>query len=463
MTLEVRSAYTEEVLKTLKKSTLDEANAMLETAYTTFKNKKAWLQNHERVAILEKLALLVAKEADEFAMTIAQEGGKPLFDAKIEVSRAIDGIKLAGKELMHTLKGDTIPMGFNKASEDNVAFTIHEPIGVVLSISAFNHPLNLIVHQVIPAVAVGCPVIVKPAGSTPSCCVRLVELLHEAGLPKQWCQSLVCDSKVADAIVSDKRISFFSFIGSAQIGWYLRNKLANGVRYALEHGGVAPVLVDKTLDNMESVVASIVKGGFYHAGQVCISSQRIFIHEDIFEEMAEKLTVATKNLKAGDPTLIETEVGPLISSKEVDRVDSWVNEAVKDGAKLLCGGSKISNTVYAPTILSKPPLTSKVSCEEVFGPVICLYSYKDINEAIDIANSVDMPFQAAVFSNNINNIMNYFHNIDSSAVIVNNHSAFRVDWMPFAGRRSTAYGVSGIGYAMEELVCHKMAVIKWEK
>ncbi len=459
MELVIKSPYDRSVVGSVVKVSKEDANKLLQNAYILSRDKSKHLFPHERIAILEKLVLLLKEDENTFAMLIAKEGGKPLIDAKVEVSRAIDGIKLAIREMMHVIKGEEIPMGYSKSSENRLAFTVREPIGVVLAISAFNHPLNLIVHQVIPAVAVGCPVLIKPAGATALTCLQFVKLLHEAGLPEQWCVCVPCDVTVAEFLVSDSRVSFFSFIGSSEIGWHLRNKLAQGTRYALEHGGVAPVIVDKDIEDIDLVVSSIVKGAYYHAGQVCISTKRVYIHNDMMRVMSAKITDAVSKLKIGDPCLIETQVGPLINEKEVVRVAEWVKEAVSEGATLLCGGNKISDTLYQATLLLEPSKNSKVSTKEVFGPVLCLYAYDDIDQAISWANSLDLPFQGALFSKNINTITKVYKNLDCAAVIINDHSAFRVDWMPFAGRRSTGHGIGGIGHTMHEMTVHKMIVI----
>ena len=305
----------------------------------------------------------------------------------------------------------------------------------------------------------GCPVIVKPASSTPLNCLRFIELVHKAGLNKAWCQACICDNETAEMLVTSNKIGFFGFIGSARVGWSLKSKLAPGVRCALEHGGVAPCIIDKTAD-LKRVIPSVVKGGFYHAGQVCVSTQRVYIHEDILDDVAKQLTQSVKKLVVGDPTSAKTEVGPLIQTKEVDRVDQWVKEAVKEGAKILTGGKKLTDTTYAPTLLLNPSEKAKVSTMEVFGPVVCLYSYKDYRDAIKRANSLDVAFQAAVYTESLemaNQCIKYF---DATAVMVNDHTAFRVDWMPFAGRRHSGYGIGGIGYTMHDMVQIKMAVIK---
>ena len=349
-------------------------------------------------------------------------------------------------------------MNLNPASAGRVAFTRKQPIGVVVAVSAFNHPLNLIVHQVGPAVATGCPVIVKPAEDTPLSCFRFVNILREAGLPEEWCQPLIVkDLGVATQLVTDSRVAFFSFIGSARVGWMLRSKLAPGTRCALEHGGAAPVIVaaDADLDDMLPLLA---KGGFYHAGQVCVSVQRIFVHESIAKELGNRLVDAAKGLKIGDPTLGDTEVGPLIRPAEVNRVKEWVNQAVDAGANLLTGGHRVSDTCYECTVLRNPPADTKVSQLEVFGPVICVYTYSDIDGAIAQANSIPYAFQAAVCTRDIDTALRASARLDASAVMVNDHSAFRVDWMPFAGIKQSGLAVGGIPYTMHDMQIEKITV-----
>lgn len=457
--LSVTSPFDGHLIETIAMQDANDAELMLSKAAALFKNRDGWLEHHERASILKKLASLVESEAEDFAMLIAKEGGKPLTDARIEVARAIDGIHLAVKELSHVMRGEEIPMGHTKASVGVKATTTYEPIGVVVAVSAFNHPLNLIVHQVVPAIAVGCPVIVKPAATTPLNCARFVSLVREAGLPEGWCQLCVCDNAVSEILVTSEKISFFTFIGSAKVGWWLKSKLAPGVRCALEHGGVAPVIVHQTA-KMKKTIPSLLKGGFYHAGQVCVSVQRVYAHESIVDTLVQKLADGAATLAVGDPTLAETEVGPLILPREVDRVHEWVSEAVAGGAQLLTGGKKLTEATYAPTVLLNPPEDAKVSTMEVFGPVVCVYSYTDHLVAIDRANSLDVAFQAAVFTEELAFANDCIKRLDATAVMVNDHTAFRVDWMPFAGRKSSGYGVGGIGYTMHDMIQIKMTVIK---
>lgn len=432
----------------------------LDTAARAFRNRAGWLQPHQRIEILRRLARLMERDYDRLALMIAREGGKPLTDARIETTRAINGVESAAGEVEHHA-GREIPMGLTKASEGRWAFTTKEPIGVVVAISAFNHPLNLIVHQVVPAIATGCPVIIKPATTTPLSCQHFVELVREAGVPPELCQiAVIEDNALAEKMVTDPRVAFFSFIGSAKVGWHLRSKLAPGTRCALEHGGAAPVIVDQSAD-LDGIIEPLAKGGYYHAGQVCVSVQRIYVHEAIKKSFVERFAARVARLRVGDPTLAETEVGPLILPKEVDRVESWVKEAAASGAKVATGGNRISNHVYAPTVLDEPPAKARVSTEEVFGPVTCIYGYSDLNDAIARANSLPVAFQASVFSRDINTALQAARMIDASAVMVNDHTAFRTDWMPFAGRHQSGYGIGGIPYTMHDMSQEKMVVLKF--
>ena len=351
-------------------------------------------------------------------------------------------------------------MGLSPASDDRWAFTTREPIGVVAAISAFNHPLNLIVHQIVPAIAAGCPVIVKPAEATPLSCLDLVALVREAGLPEAWCQTLItADTALAERLATDPRIAFLSFIGSARVGWYLHSRLAPGVRSALEHGGAAPAIVDRSAD-LDALIEPVVKGAFYHAGQVCVSTQRLYVHDVVFEAVAERLVARVAALRTGDPTREDTEVGPLIRGREADRVAAWIEEAVAGGARLAIGGGRLSPTTLEPAVLLDPPAEARISREEVFGPVLALYRYQDLDEAISRANALPTAFQASVFARDIGVALRAADRLDASAVMVNDPTTFRTDWMPFAGRRTSGYGTGGIGYTLRDMTQEKMVVLR---
>lgn len=455
----VVSPYGGEVLASVETVDTDGVDVALGTAYGLYRDRSAWLSGPQRTAVLEKAAAIIEERGGELAVGAAAEGGKPLMDSRVEVARAVDGLKLC----VESLRGDTgheIPMGITESSRHRLAVTRREPIGVVAAVSAFNHPLNLIVHQVGPAVAAGCPVVVKPATATALSCLRFVRILHEAGLPREWCQVAVTENTGAsEKLVTDARVGFFSFVGSARVGWMLRSKLAPGARCALEHGGAAPVVVAADAD-LDEAVPLLLKGGFYHAGQVCVSVQRVFADRRIAGELASRLAEGAQKLRVGDPCDGQTEVGPLINGKEVERVREWVDEAVASGGRLLCGGRVLDHNCYAPTVIVDPSTESTISRNEVFGPVVCVYSYDDVEEAFTRANGLEVAFQAAVFTRDLDFALRCYRELDGAAVMVNDHTAFRVDWMPFAGLRQSGHGVGGIEHTYRDMTIEKMLVIR---
>jgi acyl-CoA reductase-like NAD-dependent aldehyde dehydrogenase len=451
-------AYDGSAIRELELLEWPAVDAMLNRALRLHTDRSQWLPAFERREILQRLVGLMRPEAEKFSLLIAREGGKPLTDARAEVSRAINGVELAIEE-MGGLGGRQIPMDLTPAGAGRTAFTYREPVGVVVAISAFNHPLNLIVHQVVPAIATGCPVIVKPAGPTPLSCLRFVELVHEAGLPQVWCQACVCGIPVAERLATDPRVAFFTFIGSAGVGWSLRSKLAPGTRCSLEHGGVAPVIVAADAD-LDTMVPLLVKGGYYHAGQVCVSVQRVFADNRIKQDLVDALTGQVEILVTGDPQDPATDVGPLIRPAEVDRVETWVEEALAGGAHCTIGGGRLSDRVFAPTLLVDPPADCRISTEEVFGPVVGVFGYDHEDDAVARANSLPVSFHSAVFTQDVDRAMRLSRELDAAAVMINDHTAFRVDWMPFAGRRTSGLGVGGIPYTMEDMAPEKLIVIR---
>ncbi|MDQ6959857.1 MAG: aldehyde dehydrogenase family protein [Mariprofundaceae bacterium] len=459
--LEVFSPYDNQLIASVAAANAAGVERALSNASSLFSDRPHWLAVDQRIEILERMIVLLDEHAKELAAGASLEGGKPLTDSRIEMTRCIDSFRIC----IHTLRTDAVHppvMGINAASKHRIASTRREPIGVVVAFSAFNHPLNLIAHQVGPAIAAGCPVIIKPAETTPLSCVRLVRLLHQAGLPDGWCQLVMPESiALAEKLVTDLRVAFFSFIGSARVGWQLRSKLAPGTRCALEHGGVAPVIVSGDAD-IDKALPGLMKGAFYHAGQVCVSVQRIFAHASIARNLADKMADQADALVVGDPLAEQTAIGPLIRPQESDRVDQWVKEAVAGGAALLCGGEPLDHHCYAPTVLFDPATDLRVSTQEVFGPVVCVYPFTKLDAAIEAANALDVAFQASVYSRDIDTALYISEHLAASAVMINDHTAFRVDWMPFAGLKHSGLGVGGIPFTMRDMQIEKMTVIHSE-
>jgi len=456
--LQVLSPYDDSVVGEVKLSSTEEVQQAIDNAYELYLDKDALLPKYKRVEVLEKVMEIMSSQVEELTKLCASEGGKPYIDSKVEVQRAINGIKIAIEEIS-SMGGKEIPMGHTLSSDGRMAYTLKEPIGVVAAISAFNHPFNLAVHQVIPAVAAGCPVIIRPASGTPMSAVRLVEILEEAGLAKGWAQAVVCDRKGGELLVKSPKTAFLTFIGSGSVGWHLNSIASPGTRVALEHGGVAPVIVDKDAD-IEDLIPSIGKGGFYHAGQVCVSVQRVFVHKDIIEEVSQKLVEYANKQVIGNQLDPKTEIGPLINNSEVDRVEEWVNDAKEEGGRILCGGNRIGKSCFEATVILNPSDKALVSTKEVFGPVICLYTFETFDEAIKRANQLDVSFQAAVFTKNIDQALRAVKRLNATAVMVNDHTAFRVDWMPFGGAKVSGLGMGGIGNSIEDMSVEKMFVIK---
>ena len=457
-TITVSSPYDGHHLQDLHVASKQDVDTALDLALDAYEDQNKWLPKYERIAILERTVEIMSSRLEELTLIAANEGGKPYMDSKVEVERAINGVKLA-IEHMGVFEGKEIAMGHTKSSANRMAYTMKEPIGVVAAISAFNHPLNLCVHQTVPAIAVGSPVIIKPSLLTPMSTLNFVDILYEAGLPKAWCQVMICEREESQYLATNSKIDYLTFIGSAGVGWYLNSKVAPGTRVGLEHGGVAPVIVEADAD-IEELIPALAKGAFYHAGQVCVSVQRIYVHQSIVGEVTKRLSEAVQKMVVGDPLDPKTEIGPIISHSEVTRIDTWVKEAIEGGATLVCGGKKVEESCYAATILLNPPKDAKVSTKEVFGPVACIYSYDNVEDAFDAANSLEVSFQASVFTKNLDMALHAVRRLNGTAVMVNDHTAFRVDWMPFGGAKASGLGLGGIPHSMEEMSKEKMMVIK---
>lgn len=425
----------------------------------TFQKNFQKISKLEIACALKHIATRILEEKESFAHLIATEGGKPLKDALIEVERASLTFTLCAEEATR-IHGEMIPMERSSAALGKIAFTMKEPIGPVLAISAFNHPLNLLAHQVGCALASGCVVVLKPSPGTPLNAYQLKRLFLETNLPSEVLTIVPCDIPEIEQMVANKVFGYVSFIGSAKVGWSLRSKLAPGTRLALEHGGIAPAIVCSDAD-IERSVKSLIKGAFYHAGQVCISTQRIFIHKNIQETFVRHFIEEVKKLKTQSATLPDTDVGPLIRPSEVVRIKSWIKEAVNFGAKLLVGNSSAGehHQFLHPTVLFNVSEKSKLMNEEVFGPVVCINEFEDLDKLMESLNDTELIFESSIFTYDMSVFMKAVKTIPAMSLVINEHTAFRVDWMPFGGHKASGLGMGGVKYSIEEMTRTKQIIL----
>ncbi|MEO5585831.1 MAG: aldehyde dehydrogenase family protein [Flavobacteriales bacterium] len=403
----------------------------------------------ERSQKLEALAKLIEQRADDLAMLIVQEGGKPIGYAKGEIARCVTTVRTAAAEAVR-FTGEMTPIDFG-AGAGKTAFTKRFPIGVIGAITPFNFPLNLVLHKVAPAMAVGCPVVLKPAHQAPLSALALAGMMEEIGWPKGAFSVLTCQTPVAELIVKDDRVAMLSFTGSDKVGWHLK-ALSGKKKVALELGGNAAVIIDKGTD-LAAAAKSVAMGANLYAGQTCISTQRIFVVKAEFEKFKVLLVKEYKALKAGDPADPAVSVGPIIDSGHFERISSWVKEATKSGAELLAGGKAVDakRNVYAATLLTKTKPSMKVDCAEVFGPIAIVEAVKDFAQGIARVNDSNYGLQAGVYTNNFEHVKQAHEELEVGGVIINGIPGFRIDSMPYGGIKDSGLGREGLKYAMEEM------------
>ena len=414
------------------------------------------LPAYRRAEILRAVAESLRANRDDVAWTLAGEVGKPIRDARTEVDRAAMTFEVAAEEARR-LGGEVIPMDLAPHGAGRMAVVRRFPIGPVAAISPFNFPLNLSAHKLAPAIAAGNPIVLKPASKTPISALRLGHYLIQAGLPDGAVSVLPLSRRDGDRMVGDDRFKLLTFTGSAAVGWDMKQR-AGRKRVLLELGGNAGVIVDEGA-NLETAVTRIAAGGFALAGQSCISVQRVLVHERLFERFAEELTERVSRLKVGDPLDADTEVGPMVDKGEVARVDEWVREAVDAGGRVLIGGRKISDAVYAPTVLADVPETARVCAEEVFAPVVVLVRFARYEEAVSAVNRSKYGLQAGVFTQDLNRALMAFQELETGGVIVNDVPTWRIDHMPYGGVKDSGFGREGPRYSIEEMTELKLLVI----
>jgi acyl-CoA reductase-like NAD-dependent aldehyde dehydrogenase len=451
--IDVRSPYSGEVVGRVAKGGAAETRRAIDAAEEALRNP---LPVHRRAEILVKVVAGIARRHDEIARQISDEAGKPLKAARVEASRAMSTYTFAAVEA-RKLAGEVVPMDAAQAGEGKLAFTLRRPIGVVGAISPFNFPLNLVAHKLAPALAAGCPVVLKPATQTPLSALLLAELEEEAGLPPGWLSVVVGPSaEIGDVLVEDERVKAITFTGSGAVGWGLAER-APKKRVNLELGNATPVIVTADAD-VDAAAAAMAAHAFSFAGQSCISVQRIYVERPAYERFVGEFLPKVEALKLGDPADEETDVGPVIDEDAKERILDWIAEARDGGAEILAGGEERDGLI-APTVIANASPELKVSCEEVFGPVVTLTAVDSLDEAIELANSTRYGLQAGIFTSRLDSAMRAGQELEFGGVIVNEAPTFRSDQMPYGGVKESGNTREGPAYAVRELTEERLVVI----
>jgi acyl-CoA reductase-like NAD-dependent aldehyde dehydrogenase len=454
---EVKAPYDGEVIGRVPKADAAVVTRAVDAAVGAF--EAGGFPQHERAAVLDRAAHLAREREDDLAATIAVEAGKPIKTARVEAQRCVGTLNFSAIEAQK-LTGEMIPMEAGAAGEGKLGFVLQLPVGVVGAISPFNFPLNLVAHKLGPSIAAGNATVLKPAGQTPISALKLAEILYDAGLPENWLHVVTGPgSEVGNALVEDERIGALTFTGSAPVGWSIRSK-APKKKVNLELGSTAPLIVHSDGD-WETAADKAQIHAFSHAGQSCISVQRILVHEDVADGFTERFVKNVKGLVTGDPLDENTDVGPLISPDDRDRVKEWVDEAVSAGGELLAGGELVDEgRCLAPTVIKEPPRDEKVWCEEIFGPVATIHSYKSFDEALELANDARFGLQAGVFTRDIGRGLQAAETLEFGGVLINEVPTFRTDQMPYGGVKDSGNTREGPAYAVRELTEERLVTLQ---
>jgi acyl-CoA reductase-like NAD-dependent aldehyde dehydrogenase len=451
--IEVRSPYSAEVVGRVAKGGAAETRRAIDAAEQALREP---LPAHKRAEILVKVVAGIARRHDEIARQISDEAGKPLKAARVEASRAMSTYTFAAVEA-RKLAGEVVPMDAAQAGEGKLAFTLRRPIGVVGAISPFNFPLNLVAHKLAPALAAGCPVVLKPATQTPLSALLLAELEEEAGLPPGWLSVIVGPSaEIGDVLVEDERVKAITFTGSGAVGWGLKER-APKKKVNLELGNATPVIVTADAD-VEAAAAAMAAHAFSFAGQSCISVQRIYVERPAYDRFVDEFVPKVEALKLGDPSDEGTDVGPVIDEDARERILDWIAEARDGGAQILAGGEQHDGLIQ-PTVIAGASPELKVSCEEVFGPVVTLTPVDSLDQAIKLANSTRYGLQAGIFTSRLDTAMRAGQELEFGGVIVNEAPTFRADQMPYGGVKDSGNTREGPAYAVRELTEERLVVI----
>ena len=450
---EVRSPYSGDVVARVAKAGADETRRAVDAAAAAMEEP---LPAHKRADILVRVAGALGRRHDEVARLISDEAGKPMKAARVEASRAMSTYTFSAVEA-RKLAGAMVPMDASQAGEGKLAFTLRRPLGVVGAISPFNFPLNLVAHKIAPSLAAGCAVVLKPAAQTPLSALLLAELEDEAGLPPGWLNVVVGpSSEIGDVLVEDDRVKVITFTGSSGVGWKLAERSPRK-RVNLELGNSTPLIVEADAD-LDAAVAATAQHGFSFAGQSCISIQRVYVQEAVYDEFVSALVPKVEALKLGDPADEETDVGPVIDEDARERILKWVDEARSGGAEILTGGD-LDGDLVRPTVIADAGPELKVSCQEVFGPVVTVNRYGTLDEALELANGTEFGLQAGIFTASIRTAMRAAQELEFGGVIVNEAPTFRADQMPYGGVKESGNTKEGPAYAVRELTDERVVVI----
>ncbi|TDL60165.1 aldehyde dehydrogenase family protein [Paenibacillus amylolyticus] len=444
---ELQAPYSGETLAEVSSASAEEAEAAVVAAVQAGKAMRQ-MPAHQRADILYKLSSMLEERKEEAARIIALEAAKPITAALAEVDRTVETYRFAAEEAKR-LTGETVPMDAAKGGEGRIGYTMRQPLGVIGAITPFNFPMNLVAHKVGPALAAGNTIVLKPAEQTPLSSYYIANLLQEAGLPDGALNVVSGDGKtIGDVLVEHPRVAHITFTGSPAVGTNIRSK-AGLKRVTLELGSNAAVIVDKDAD-LDKVVPRCVTGAFTYQGQVCISLQRIYVHRDISEEFIRRFAEAAKQVVVGDPLSPDTVVSALITSKDVQRTLDWIEEAKQAGAEVAAGG-QAEGGVLRPTVLINVPRDAKVSCQEVFAPIVVINTVDSVEEGIEHVNDSIYGLQAGVFTNDIHTALRAVDQIEAGGVMINDIPTFRVDHMPYGGVKQSGIGREGVKYAVEEM------------
>jgi acyl-CoA reductase-like NAD-dependent aldehyde dehydrogenase len=450
---EVRSPYSGEVVGRVAKAGADDARRAIDAAEEAMREP---LPAHKRAEILVRVAGALGRRHDEVARLISDEAGKPMKAARIEAKRAMSTYTFAAVEA-RKLAGEMVPMDAAQAGEGKLAFTLRRPRGVVGAISPFNFPLNLVAHKLAPALAAGCAVVLKPAAQTPLSALLLAELETEAGLPPGWLNVVVGpSSEIGDVLVEDERVKVLTFTGSSGVGWELARRSPRK-KVTLELGNSTPVIIEADAD-IPAAAGAMATHGFSFAGQSCISVQRIYINDDVYDDFVAQFVPKVEELRLGDPADEETDVGPLIDEDARERILEWIEEARSAGADVLTGGST-EGDLLRPTVIANASPDLKVSCEEVFGPVVTVNRYRTLDEAIELANGTKYGLQGAIFTGSLESALKAASELDFGGITVNEAPTFRADQMPYGGVKESGNTREGPAYAVRELTEERLVVI----